>query len=51
MLFNTMIRVQSYQFLNPFPPQGGEKTGVAWLSSARVNDVWLIPNNERNPYF
>jgi hypothetical protein len=44
MLFNTITRVQSYQSLNLM-------TGVAWLSSARASGVWLIPNNERNPYF
>ena len=31
-------------------PFGGEKTGGAWLSSARVVRCWVKSRNERNPY-
>ncbi len=30
-------------------PQGNPKTGVAWLSSARVVRCWVKSRNERNP--
>ena len=29
---------------------GAEKTGGAWLSSARVVRCWVKSRNERNPY-
>ena len=31
-------------------PSGTEKTGGAWLSSARVVRCWVKSRNERNPY-
>ncbi len=30
-------------------PFGGQETGVAWLSSARVVRCWVKSRNERNP--
>ena len=35
--------------MSPFP-SGTEKTGGAWLSSARVVRCWVKSRNERNPY-
>ena len=35
--------------MGPFP-SGTEKTGGAWLSSARVVRCWVKSRNERNPY-
>src|SRR6476659_1206611 len=32
------------------PPFGDTKTGVAWLSSARVVRCWVKSRNERNPH-
>src|SRR6476659_4390097 len=32
------------------PPFGSRKTGVAWLSSARVVRCWVKSRNERNPH-
>lgn len=32
------------------PRKGSRKTGVAWLSSARVVRCWVKSRNERNPH-
>ena len=44
MLFNTMIRVKSYQFLNVTQVLHGCRQSV-------LLSVWLIPTNGRNPRY
>jgi hypothetical protein len=41
MWFNAIIHAKTYQLLNIF--KRIKNTGVAWLSSVRVKDFWLIP--------
>ncbi len=57
MWFNSKQRAEPYQPLtwgSRFPETGtfssaGPRTGVAWLSSARVVRCWVKSRNERNP--
>ncbi len=57
MWFNSMLREKPYQPLNLVDryrdvslEQSTAKTGVAWLSSARVVRCWVKSRNERNPH-
>ena len=60
MWFNTSLTVEPYPGLTsrasfvkaePFEiTSKNTKTGVAWLSSARVVRCWVKSRNERNPH-
>ena len=58
MWINTSLTVEPYPGLTsgeregklPVPRKGNPKTGVAWLSSARVVRCWVKSRNERNPH-
>src|SRR5512133_3412832 len=56
MWFNSKQREEPYQGLTSMEDYRkivalrGQKTGGAWLSSARVVRCWVKSRNERNPY-